>query len=115
MEVHLPVSSDEYPRRSLAQAGRVSRIGVLNRSSLAVSELVPHVEEEVFESHSPSREPFPESMDFEGFGEGLEQGLLEPSRLATLISFLPEGCNEETRNMFIGAHRSGTVKQYQGS
>ena len=116
VEVHLPVSSDEYPRRSLAQAGRVSRIGVLNRSSLAVSELVPHVEEEVLErSHSPSREPFPESMDFEGFGEGLEQGLLEPSRLATLISFLPEGCNEETRNMIIGAHRSGTVKQYQGS
>ena len=44
-----------------------------------------------------SREPFPESLDFERFGVGIEQGLLEPSRLATLISFIPEGGNEETR------------------
>ena len=116
VEVHLPVPSNQHPRRSPTQAGRFPRVGGPNCSLLANSELVPQVEDEVSErSFSPSRESSPESMDFEGFEDRHQQGFLEPSRLATVISFLPVGCSEDTKKILRGAHSEGTIRQYQGT
>ena len=111
MEVHLPVPSNQHPRRSPTQAGRFLRDGGPYCSFLADSELVPQVEVEVSEgSFSPSRESLPESMDFEGFEDRPQQGFLEPSRLATVMSFLPEGCNEDTKKVLKGALHTAWVQ-----
>ena len=86
LEGDLLVSPIQGHQKSPTQAGQFSGIGGVDRSLLAVSELVPPTVQEMHESSdSVARRSLSVSADIEGFGEVSQSQRLEPSRLDTVI------------------------------
>ena len=116
LEGDLLVSPIQGHRESPTQAGHFSGIRGHDRSLLAISELVPPTVHEMHgTSDSVTSRSFSVSTDIEGSSEVSQSQRLEPSRLDTVISFLPDGCSEITKDVFLKAHSVGTIRQYQGS